>query len=151
MDANDLFEQTCKRTTNYGLCISFLRSNPRSSGADVRGLALIMVGVIEAKAKGTLSQIKDLIKASPQRDDKQPLSSCAEYYDAILSGDVPEAIQALKTGNYKFAEQGSNNAALEANMCENRFSGKSPLTKMNKLVHDVAVVAAAITRVLLTG
>nr|WPJ73843.1 cell wall invertase inhibitor 1 [Morus alba] len=149
--ASNVIEQTCKRTPNYNLCVSSLRSDPRSSDADVRGLALIMVGVIEAKAKETLSHIKGLIKASPKRDERQPLSSCADYYNAIITADVPQATQALKTGNYKFAEQGTDDAKNEADFCEKSFSGRSPLTEMNKLVHDVAAIAAAMTRILLSS
>ncbi|CAB4302403.1 unnamed protein product [Prunus armeniaca] len=37
----DLVEETCRKTTNYGLCVSSLKSDPRSSTADVKGLARI--------------------------------------------------------------------------------------------------------------
>ena len=60
---------------------------------------------------------------------------------------IPDSVLA---GNYKFAEQGTNDAANGADACEKRFSGSSPLTKMNTFVHDVAAVAAAMARILLT-
>lgn len=93
-DANDVIVKTCKQTPFSDLCVSVLRDDPRSSGADVRGLALIMVGVLEAKSKETLSHIKDLAKTGP----KQPLSFCADNYKAIITADVPEATEALNTG-----------------------------------------------------
>ncbi|KAJ6420928.1 hypothetical protein OIU84_028333 [Salix udensis] len=46
-DANDLIAQTCKNTPYYNLCVSSLRSVPRSSRADVQGLALVMVDICE--------------------------------------------------------------------------------------------------------
>ena len=105
-----------------------------------------MADVVEAKAKETLNHINDLLKQSPQ----PPLSDCANNYNAVLEGDIPQAKNALKTGNYKFAEQGSNDAANEADSCEKKFStGTSPLTDSNKAVHDVGAVAAAIIRILL--
>lgn len=39
--------------------------------------------------------------------------------------------------------------ANEADLCEKSFKGTSPLTEMNKLVHDVSTVAAAMTKILL--
>jgi len=142
-----LIEQTCRRTPFYDVCISSLKSKPRSSGADVTGLALTMVDVLKTKATETLNHIKALLHGSPKL--KRSLRSCADSYKAIIEGDVPEAIEALKKGNPKFAEQGANDAADEATSCEGRFSGRSPLTDMNKAVHDVAAVAAAIVRNLL--
>ncbi|PON93147.1 Pectinesterase inhibitor domain containing protein [Trema orientale] len=148
----DLIQKTCKQTPNYDLCVSSLQSDPRSSNADVRGLALIMVDVLTAKARETLNHIHELLEQSPKPDQKQPLSCCNNYYEAILEGDVPEAIEALTKGNYKFAEQGSDDAAIEAELCEKKFaSGTSPLTDMNKVVHDVAAVTAAMTRILLSS
>ncbi|XP_062151836.1 cell wall / vacuolar inhibitor of fructosidase 1-like [Alnus glutinosa] len=146
-DGNNLIEQTCRRTPFYDVCISSLKSKPRSSGADVTGLALTMVDVLKTKATETLNHIKALLHGSPKL--KRSLRSCADSYKAIIEGDVPEAIEALKKGNPKFAEQGANDAADEATSCEGRFSGRSPLTDMNKAVHDVAAVAAAIVRNLL--
>ncbi|ONI14781.1 hypothetical protein PRUPE_3G008000 [Prunus persica] len=39
--STDLVEETCHKTTNYDLCVSSLKSDPRSSTADVKGLARI--------------------------------------------------------------------------------------------------------------
>ncbi|KAK7363448.1 hypothetical protein VNO77_05591 [Canavalia gladiata] len=75
---------------------------------------------------------------------KQALSSCADKYTTILTGDIPQATEALQKGNPKFAESGANDAANEATRCDNEFSGKSLLTKENNDVHDVAAVTAAI-------
>lgn len=153
MDKNDLVESTCKQTPNYDLCISSLRSDPKSSTADVRGLALIMVNVIKAKATETLNHINDLLKGGPGGGkDKQALSSCADGYSAILKADVPEATQALTLGNVKFAENGVSDAAVEANACERGFSSSgrtSPLTDVNKNMNEICNVARAIVRMLL--
>lgn len=147
MDGN-LIVQTCKQTPFYDVCISSLKSNPRSSRTDVTGLALIMVDVLKTKATETLNHINGLRHGSPKLN--RPLRSCADGYKAIIEGDVPEAIEALQKGNPKFAEQAANDAADVASSCEDGFSGRrSPLTDMNKVVHEVAAVAAAIVRNLL--
>ncbi|KAG6667948.1 hypothetical protein CIPAW_01G135800 [Carya illinoinensis] len=113
-----LIEQTCKQTPLYDVCVSILKSDSRSSKADVTGLALIMVDVLKAKATGTTNYIKTLLRGN-------------------LKGDK---------GDPKFAEQAANDAGIEARSCESSFSGHSPLTESNKSVQDVSSVAAAIVR-----
>lgn len=43
----DIVDGTCKRTPDYTLCVSLLRSDPRSSSADIAGLAIILVDQIK--------------------------------------------------------------------------------------------------------
>ena len=145
----NLIQQTCNQTPIYDLCISYIKADPRSTNADVAGLGLIMVDVLNDKATQTLNRVKGLLQGSPNPQVKQALSTCAGNYNAIIEGDVPQAIEALTKGDPKFAEQGANDAAIEANSCEEGFSGNSPLTVENKLVHDVSTVAAAIAKILL--
>ncbi|CAK7325275.1 unnamed protein product [Dovyalis caffra] len=145
-DAN-LIRQICKRTPNSNLCVTSLLSDRKSSTADVNGLALIMVGVLKAKSTSTLNLINQKLKKSPAL--KQPLTSCARKYGAILTGDIPQATEALQKGDPKFAESGANDAAIEADTCEAGFKGRSPITASNKLVHDISGVTAAIVRNLL--
>ncbi|ESW26406.1 hypothetical protein PHAVU_003G117400 [Phaseolus vulgaris] len=144
-----LIESTCKKTPNYNLCLQYLKASPGSSTADVRGLALIMVNVIKAKAYDTLKIIHDLQKKGGGPKQQEALSSCASKYNTVLVADVAQATEALLKGNPKFAENGANDAANEATYCESDFSGNSPLTKQNNAMHDVAAVTAAIVRLLL--
>nr|KYP52607.1 Pectinesterase inhibitor [Cajanus cajan] len=144
-----LIESTCKKTPNYNVCLQYLKASPESSSADVTGLALIMVKVIKAKANDALKIIHELQRVGSGPKQRKALSSCADKYKAILIADVPQATEALQKGDPKFAEDGANDAANEATYCENEFSGKSPLTKQNNAMHDVAAVTAAIVRLLL--
>ncbi|TKY54270.1 Cell wall / vacuolar inhibitor of fructosidase 1 [Spatholobus suberectus] len=148
-EANNLIEETCKQTPHHDLCIQYLLSDPRSTDADVTGLALIMVNVIKTKANNALEKIHQLLRESPEPGQKEALSLCADRYKAILEADVAQAIAALQKGDPKFAEDGANDAAVEATACENSFSGKSPLTNDNNAMHDVAATTAAIVRQLL--
>lgn len=145
MDAN-LIDQTCKKTPNYNLCVSSLKSDPRSGKAGVAGLGFITVDIAKDKATDAANRINELLKQSPS---DQRLKTCATFYHTILVADVPEASQGFKLGNPKFAEQGMNDAADAAEACEKEFSSKSPLTDKNKVVHDLSSIAAAIARLLL--
>ena len=141
----DLVDQTCKQTPNYDLCVKTLRADPRSSTADVTGLALVTVDAIKAKATATLDRINGLLGTTPDPKTKAALSHCGELYDnAVLKADIPSAIEALKKGNPKFAEQGVNDAANEADSCERAFGGASPISSFNRSVSDLSRVASAI-------
>ncbi|KAM1066321.1 hypothetical protein ACFX2H_021493 [Malus domestica] len=142
MDAN-LIDQTCKKTPNYNLWVSSLKSNLRSTKADMAGLGFITVDMAKAKATDTANRINELLKQSP---NDQTLKSCATFYHTILVADIPEASQGFKLGNPKFAEQGMNDAAGAAEACEKEFSGKSPLTDKNKVFHDLSSITATIAR-----
>lgn len=151
MRNKNLIEKTCKKTPNYNLCVISLSKDPRSYRADIKQLSLIMVDIAKAKAVTNLKHIKELLKRSTTTGKvKQALSYCVDYYNTIVEADVQVATDALQKGDYKFAEQYSNDAGIEANECENGFSGtSSPLTSMNRIMHDVSAISAALVRVLM--
>ncbi|OMO51545.1 ThiamineS/Molybdopterin converting factor subunit 1 [Corchorus capsularis] len=148
-----LIEKTCRQTPFYELCLWSLKSHPESRDADdVKKLTQIMVdSVLKTKAMDTLDLIDELLQDGIALEPamQRALTSCAERYNAIIKGDVPEIVEALKTGDYKFAEKGSNDAAMEANSCEMDFPSKSPLTDMNMVVHDVSVVTSSMVKIML--
>ncbi|GAV80881.1 PMEI domain-containing protein, partial [Cephalotus follicularis] len=150
---SNLIDQTCKQTPFYELCVASLQANPESTNADVKGLAYIMVGTINTKATDTLNVIDKLLGETTERTrGRQALTVCAELYDIIIEQDVKQAIEAIDKGDYKYAEQGTYDAAIEANSCEEEFGrNKSPLTDMNTLVHDVSIVAASIVKIIMRG
>lgn len=153
MSRADLVDQTCRETPNYNLCVEALRSDPRSSGADVAGLAVVMMDRVKAKTMATLDRISELLGAAPAPDSKTEaaLRRCAKLYDrAVLKADIPSAMEALRTGNPKFAEQGANDAANEADSCERAFSTpRAPITSFNRSVSNLSRLASAIIRLLL--
>ncbi|KAI3687645.1 hypothetical protein L1987_81345 [Smallanthus sonchifolius] len=124
--------------------MSTLLTNPKSSTGDVSDLGLIMVSATKAKSTRAIQQIKSLYRRA--------LNECAQMYIAVIQADVPSAMQALDGGQPKFAEDGMADTAVEAQACERSFiehGQKSPLTKMNKDIENVANVARAIIRMLL--
>ncbi|KAL2341642.1 hypothetical protein Fmac_009582 [Flemingia macrophylla] len=148
LEPNDvnLIKQTCQKTPNPNLCNQILQADSRGRTVDVSGLALILVDAIKAKANEAYNKINNLIKGG---GNKKALSSCVDKYKTILVADVPQATQALQTGNAKFTEDATSDSAIEASSCEHGFGGKSPLTLENNGMGDVANVARAIIRLLL--
>ncbi|CAI0556296.1 unnamed protein product [Linum tenue] len=146
---NNLIDQTCKKTPYYDLCIQTLVSCPESFHTDLEGLAKITVGAIAHKASAALRRIETILakKEHSKPAVREALNACASRYRAVVEQDVPETLMSLRTGNYKFASRGTNDAATEAMSCEEDFAaGESPLSDLNVAVHDVSVVAAAIVQ-----
>lgn len=147
----NLIETTCERTPFYKLCVSTLQSDPRSSSADVAGLAHIAADKLKAKAAATLGQITGLLKAAKDPKLKIALRDCVDYYNAIIKYDVPEAIEAVAKGDPKFGVEGATDAANEADACERGFQNqlRFPISASNKAVHDLSAVVASIVQLLL--
>lgn len=145
-----LIETSCKKTPNYDLCVSTLRHSPHSATVDVAGLGLILVDVVKSKAEAAMSAVEDLRRRHPEM--RSALDQCSRSYNAVVVADVPEAVEALTKGVPKFAESGMADAAWEAEICERSFqmvAGTTPLSGVNKEMHDLAEVAVGIIRILL--
>lgn len=153
----NLINKTCKQTPYYELCVRSLISNPHSFNTDVKGLARIMILTIDAKATHALKHINNLLQRSSRDNslsekERRELKACADRYSVIIKGDVPQAIDAMRTGDYKFAEEGTYDAAAEAMSCEEEITGHhSQLSDMNMMVHDVSVVAGSIVQIILSS
>ncbi|KAK4586450.1 hypothetical protein RGQ29_023551 [Quercus rubra] len=152
-ESGNLIDHTCKKTSHYDLCLSSLQSNPQSSTADVKGLAQIMADILLANVTDTLNYIEGLIKQSPEPELERSLTYCAELYIPVVKYTLPQAIDALSKGHYRFANYGISDVAKEADTCEKKFSGpiQSPLTDWNNLVQGLSDVAVDIVNILLKG
>ena len=151
--SSDLIETTCKQTPFFDLCVSTLQADPRSSSADVAGLAHIAADSVNAKATATLNQITGLLKSAGDPNLLKALQGCVHKYNTIIQADIPVAIKAkaIVKGDPKFAVDSSTDAANEAQYCENSFANppSSPITDSNKAVHDLSTVLESIASLLL--
>ncbi|XVF62417.1 hypothetical protein PTKIN_Ptkin09bG0006000 [Pterospermum kingtungense] len=148
----NLIETTCKHTPLFNLCVSTLKPDPRSSNADVAGLAHIAADSVNAKATATLNQIKGLLKSAKDPNLQKALQHCLDSYNSIIEADIPVAIEAVVKGNPKFAVNSATDAAIEAQTCEKSFANyppKSPISDSNKAVHDLCAVLESIASLLL--
>lgn len=92
-NTKDLISQTCHKTPSPSLCQSTLRADPKSSGADLTTLGLIMVNVVNSKAEETLKHVSDLLRSQKQETLRQGLRTCGSNYNVVVVADVPEAIE----------------------------------------------------------
>ncbi|GFZ04496.1 hypothetical protein Acr_17g0000680 [Actinidia rufa] len=144
----DLVADTCKKVDYPDLCLSTLRSNPRSKSADLKELARITFDAALAKSTNTLNQIMLLLKKTKDPIVKKYLTTCATLYgDAV--DYIPQAIRFVGSDNFQAKLYGGVviDNALD---CEDAFTTgelgkrKSPLTASNNVMKELVVNALTI-------
>lgn len=149
-NGNRLITATCKRTSNFNLCIKTLESDPRSFNADVKGLAKISLEISLTKANQTLDLVGDLFKNTGDDMMFRILGTCIEEYNKAVSNYLPGALSALQSNNYGASKAGADNAAADAQVCEQQISGRqSPVEGPSKMVKELCFVASGIVSTLL--
>ncbi|XP_074576121.1 putative invertase inhibitor [Curcuma longa] len=89
--AHATVESTCKSISDsdhpgvqYDFCVKTLQSDPSSATADVRGLAVIATKLSSKKATEISGKIKELLKSSQDKAEKESLSTCDELYSNLI-------------------------------------------------------------------
>ncbi|KAK8482961.1 hypothetical protein V6N13_081297 [Hibiscus sabdariffa] len=143
-DKEDLIQQTCKKTRYFALCNSSLRSDPRSSNADLKGLASISVEILQEKANDTLTFIIGLYKNTTDPDLSRFYGSCIEDYGTSVNRLLPETVKALGSKDYATAKNDAATVATYIDACDQQFAEKTPFSDRNIIVHDHSLVASSI-------
>ncbi|KAJ4897255.1 Cell wall / vacuolar inhibitor of fructosidase 2 [Raphanus sativus] len=116
-----IIETTCKTTSYYALCVSALKSDPRSPTADTKGLAAIMVGVGVKNATATATYITgNLTSAANDTVLKKVLKDCSEKY-TLAADSLRLTIQDLDDEAYDYAYMHVLAAEDYPNVCRNIF------------------------------
>ncbi|CAI0454030.1 unnamed protein product [Linum tenue] len=132
-----LIETTCKTTKHYDLCLSSLKSNTTSSTADVKGLALIMIGIGTANATSTSSYLTSQLPAAATTAAKNGsrnaavlkravLKECADKY-TYAGGALQGAVDDVGMEEYDYASMHVMAAADYPSACHNAFRRYSGL------------------------
>ncbi|CAH2053484.1 unnamed protein product [Thlaspi arvense] len=88
----------CGKAKNPSFCTNYMKSNPKTSGADIKTLAQITFGSAQTSATGALTKIQSLAKTANSPALKQGYTSCVEQYKSAIS-ILNEAKQSLATGD----------------------------------------------------
>ncbi|VFQ78986.1 unnamed protein product [Cuscuta campestris] len=138
----------CSSTTNRALCLSYLRSDPRSFAAgSYTELGKIMAGFAMAKAKDTLSYVTKLSGPGGRMKGKAAVSgleTCRRGYGRIISVHIPNALRTLPVAGEEEASRRLGDAIGEEVGCQEAVGKsrvKSLLTKRNRDFHDVTILA----------
>ncbi|XP_073137746.1 cell wall / vacuolar inhibitor of fructosidase 2-like [Henckelia pumila] len=131
-----LIESVCKKTHDFKLCVSTLISNPLSfNSTDVKGLARIMIGILQAKTDGILATIDRMSKnESDPRIRDCLIDDCYPEYDKGAEL-LQQAIEDLESGSLRYAITDVLWAKDDAETCQECFEEpiklKSPVTAIN--------------------
>lgn len=150
----DLVSKACNRTTYIDLCVSSLRSDPRSSTAsEVKELAEIALNVSIANGIETLTYIKELRSSGGGGRCGLCLRDCLEEYeDAVAS--LEDSVHQLRIRGFKKVNVLVSAAMTGSDTCEDGFvevsssGGVSPLTQRNQLFYRLCSNFLAISRLL---
>ncbi|XP_057955420.1 putative invertase inhibitor [Malania oleifera] len=152
----DLVEDACSQvsTGNYDLCISSLRSDPSTNtSTDVKGLAYVMLGVLNANATAIVSRASELLNKTDESVIQQCLDDCAIGYSKVTADFIKLAYGFLNSSDYGSAVDQTSSMVETAEDCEDCFVGppsvrKSPITAANNVFEKLATIAGDIIAIL---
>ncbi|KAG8377550.1 hypothetical protein BUALT_Bualt08G0044800 [Buddleja alternifolia] len=137
----DLIDDVCSKSTNPTLCKNTLRSDPRSRGADVRGLGIIIAN----KAVSVTIATQKIVESLPNGANKDAcvfyckdafvyLNTCPDF----LKLGQPNLIIALKTA--------VSRALNDLRTCDAKFGATEPgnLKASSKQAQDYANILSVI-------
>ncbi|XP_010547639.1 PREDICTED: cell wall / vacuolar inhibitor of fructosidase 2-like [Tarenaya hassleriana] len=114
-------QTTCKNTKYFDLCISALKSDPRSSTADPKGLAAIIAGNATATANATAAYLSgELYDSSNDSVLKKVLKDCGDKY-SLAADSLRLSVQDLDSEDYDYAYMHVMAAEEYPNVCRNIF------------------------------
>ncbi|KAL3742644.1 hypothetical protein ACJRO7_018028 [Eucalyptus globulus] len=151
--ANDIVSDTCHKSAasspnvNYDYCVKALGSDPKSRTADVQGLGLIALNLLESSVTSTGSDIQHLLKKKWDRYVHQCLSDCSDLYSDALE-TTKEAVGAYQEKRFSDVQNSVSTVCTDATTCESQFKEKkgvtSPLTKQNGDATQLSYIELAI-------
>ncbi|MCD7464778.1 hypothetical protein HAX54_053407 [Datura stramonium] len=118
----DLIDDVCSKALKKKICLSTLRANPRSKGANLEGLATISIDLSQKNAKSVRDLVNTLLKQAKDPKLKSRYVSCLENYnDAINNlGELPGY---LKSKDYGSLNIHASAASDDPSTCDDNFSG----------------------------
>ncbi|KAL8490179.1 hypothetical protein ACS0TY_025910 [Phlomoides rotata] len=136
----DLISDVCSIAINPSLCTQTLRSDPRSRGANLKGLGQIAIVKAEAATQNAIRVVKSF-----SGKFKAIVDTCVETFNDAI-GDLKESSQALKAGNKGDVQTRGSSALTNAGTCDDEFGGKEPprVKAASKTAQDIIGILLAI-------
>ncbi|XP_030474574.1 putative invertase inhibitor [Syzygium oleosum] len=149
----DVVADTCKKSAasspnvNYDYCVKALGSDSRSSSADVQGLGLIALNLLESSVTSTASHIQELLKQKQDPYVQKRLTDCSDQY-SDAADSLKGAVGSYQAKQYLDVQTAVSAVSTYADTCESQFKDKegatSPLTKQNGDVTQLSYIELAI-------
>ncbi|KAI3933291.1 hypothetical protein MKW98_006650 [Papaver atlanticum] len=122
--ADSVFIRNICKTKNYNkLCVSSLKSNSSSFTADVRGLAVIMIGIGMSNATLTSTYLSSqMLSNTNDVVMKKVLKECADKH-TYANDALQSSLQDLSNMSFDYAFVDVTAAKDYPNSCHNAFPG----------------------------
>ncbi|CAN8259037.1 unnamed protein product [Cochlearia groenlandica] len=155
---DDLINTICKATPFYDLCESCLRPQTPSP-SDPKSLASAMATVLLGNMTDTLGYIQSLIRHCHDPTAERALVQCAEMYRPVVRFNIPQAIEAMRRGEFGFATYVIGDAEKQTDLCQKGIvsggggddESSVAITARNKLVNNLCDVAISVIKSLMSG
>lgn len=155
--SDDLIDKICQATPFCDLCEASLR--PLSpSPSDPKSLASAMANVVLGNMTDTLGYIQSLIKHTHEPAAERALAQCAELYRPVVKFNIPQAIDAMRRGQFGFATYVLGDAEKQTDSCQKGINGTGAddessvaITARNKQVKNLCDVAISVLKSLMKG
>ncbi|KAF5204225.1 Cell wall / vacuolar inhibitor of fructosidase [Thalictrum thalictroides] len=130
-----LIHNTCKKTTYYNLCMSSLKSSSSSLKADIKGLAVIMIGIAMKHANQTTTYLSSqLLSNTNDVVIKKVVKDCADKYSLAIES-LQESLQQLDLMSSDYASLQVSAAKDYPNVCHNEYRRFAGLAYPIELAH----------------
>lgn len=152
---NDLITKTCSSTHYNEMCRTILQSSPNSNGADLYGLAQIVMNIASENVSNiyeSINQLQNGTSVDSFLDDC--LTDCLEsYQDAI--DQIEDSVTALEFKAYNDVKTWVAAAMSDAATCDMGFKEKpgyeSPIAQMTAVFDQICNIILTITQQLSDG
>ncbi|KAL4345810.1 hypothetical protein HN51_063915 [Arachis hypogaea] len=142
-----LITDTCSKTPNPPLCVSYIKTDYKSKDVkDVPGLGIIVAQIFELKAKVPKDILFLMLSVGKNPDIQVQMKACFGSYSFLIYTAMPATINAFQVGKPRLAEGYANTAAIGVSDCEKSFNGKSPIHADNIITHDIALILLGIAK-----
>ncbi|XP_058096236.1 putative invertase inhibitor [Magnolia sinica] len=150
--SSSLVHKTRESTIDYKFCIHTLDSDPRTTTADLVGLANISLDLTFHNATDTHVYISRLLENANEPTIKKWLNICHEKYGYALAG-ISDSFNDLAYKDYENLNLSAQLVGAQALQCEKSFgakeeSHKSPLSLRNDDLNRLSDIVATIASIL---
>ncbi|KAL8490177.1 hypothetical protein ACS0TY_025908 [Phlomoides rotata] len=116
----DLISNVCSTAINPYLCTQTLKSDPRSRGADLKGLGQIAIVKAEAATQNAIGVVKSF-----SGNYKDVVEICVETSNQAID-DLKESSQLLHAGRKADVQTRGSSALTNVGTCDDEFGDSEP-------------------------
>ena len=141
----DLIDDFCVKSNNPTLCTNTLRSDPRSKGADARGLATIAIKKAEEATRASINVVKSLLNSG----NKEIISTCIENFSSAVT-NLKECESLLNRRDIGTLRSIGSAALTDVGTCSDEFGANEPAKlkeasgKADTFVQLLLIIASAL-------